>query len=56
VVLTVPVIETAHYISALLRHNQFNTRAKRNGKVMSVSTKNIVFWQIGRQQQSAVRW
>jgi hypothetical protein len=36
VVLTVPVLETAHYISKLLRHHQFNTRAKRNGKVMRV--------------------
>ena len=28
VALTVPVLETAHYISKLLRHPHFNTRAK----------------------------
>ena len=56
VALTVPVLETAHYISALVHHPHFNTRAKRNGKVMRVSTRSIVFWQIGRQQQTAVRW
>jgi hypothetical protein len=54
--LTVPVLETAQYVCALLRHPQFNTRAKRNGKVMRVSTKTIVFWQTGRQQQATVRW
>lgn len=56
VTLTVHVLETAHYISKLLRHPHFNTRAKRNGKVMKVSTKSINFWQIGRQRQSIVRW
>jgi len=56
VVLTVPVLETAHYVSKLLRHPHFNTRAKRNGKVMKVSTKNINSWEIGRQRQSTARW
>jgi hypothetical protein len=53
--LTVPVLETAHYISKLLRHPQFNTRAKRNGKVIRVSTKNINFWDIRRQRPSTTR-
>jgi hypothetical protein len=56
VVLTVPVIETAHYVSKLLPHPRFNTRAKRMGKVIKVSTKNITFWEIGRQRQSIVTW
>ena len=56
VALTVPVLETARYISELLRHPHFNTRAKRDGKVIRVSTKSIVFWQIRRQQQTSVRW
>jgi hypothetical protein len=56
VVLTVPVLETAHYVSKLLRHPRFNTRAKRIGKVIKVSTKNITFWEIGRQRQSIARW
>jgi hypothetical protein len=54
--LTVPVLETAQNACALLRHPQCNPRAKRNGKVMRVSTKTIVFWQTGRQQKSSVRW
>jgi hypothetical protein len=56
VALTVPVLETAHYISRLLRHPLFDTRAKRNGKVIRVSTKNINFWEIGRQRQTSTPW
>ena len=56
VALTVPVLETADYISKLLRHPHFNTRAKRNGKVVRVSTKSITFWELGRQRQSTTRW
>jgi len=56
VALTVPVLETADYIAKFLRHPQFNTRAKRNGKVIKVSTKSINFWAIGRQQHGTVRW
>lgn len=56
VALTVPVLETAQYVSKLLRHPHFDTRAKRNGKVVKVSTKAITFWEIGRQRQSTARW
>jgi len=56
VALTVAVLETADYIAKFLRHPHFNTRAKRNGKVIKVSTKSIIFWAIGRQQHGTVRW
>jgi hypothetical protein len=56
VALTVPVLETAQYISKLLRHPDFNTRAKRNGRVVRVSTKSIAFWEIGRMQQRTIHW
>jgi hypothetical protein len=56
VVLTVPVMETAYYVSKLLRHPRFNTRVKRMGKAIKVSTKNITFWEIGRQRQSIATW
>ena len=54
VALTVPVLETAQYISKLLRHPDFNTRAKRNGRVVRISTKSIAFWEIGRMQQRTI--
>jgi hypothetical protein len=56
VILTVPVLETAQYISNLLRHTHFNTRAKRKGKIMKISQKSITFWQIGKQRQTTVIW
>jgi hypothetical protein len=56
VTLTVPVLETAHYISKLLRHPHFNTRAKRKGKVIKISTQGVTFWELGRQRQSTVHW
>ena len=56
VTLAVPVLETADYISRFLRHPNFNTRARRNGKVIKVSTKSINFWAIGRQRQSTTNW
>jgi hypothetical protein len=56
VALTVPVLETAQYISKLLRHPHFNTKAKRSGKVIRISTTNINSWQLGRHRQGTVRW
>ena len=55
VVLTVPVLETADYIRKVLRHPDFKTRAKRNGKVMKVSTDRITLWETGRQRQTTTR-
>jgi hypothetical protein len=56
VILTMPVLETARYIRQLLRHPDFNTRAKRNGKVIKVSTDRITWWKIGQQRQSIIHW
>ena len=56
VVLSVPVLETAYYIRKVLRHPDFKTRAKRNGKVMKVSTERITLWESGRQRRSTTRW
>jgi hypothetical protein len=56
VALTVPVLQTADYIFRLLRHPYFNTRAKRNGKIIRVSTMTISYWAMGRQRQETIRW
>lgn len=55
VVLTVPVLETALYIRKVLRHSDFNTRAKRNGKVIRVSIDILTSWDTKRRRSSA-RW
>jgi hypothetical protein len=51
VFLAVPVLETAFYIRKLLRHPDFRTRAKRNGKVIKVSTEKIAVWERGQQRR-----
>jgi hypothetical protein len=56
VVITVPVLETALYVRRLLRHQRFNTRAKRQGKVIRISTAKIVWWQLGERRQLSLDW
>lgn len=55
-VITVPVPETALYMRRLLRHREFNTRAKRQGKVIRISTAKIVWWQLGERRQLFLNW
>ena len=50
-VITVPVLETALYVRRLLRHRAFNTKAKRQGKVIRISSAKIVWWQLGEERQ-----
>jgi hypothetical protein len=56
VVLNVPVLETADYIRKVLRHPEFKTRAKRNGKVLKVSTDRITLWEARPQRRSTSHW
>jgi len=56
VVLTVPVLETALYIRRLLRHPMFKTRAKRQGKVVNVSTRKIAYWQADQERLVNLAW
>ena len=56
VVLAVPVLETALYIRRLLRHPLLKTRAKRQGKVVKVSTDKIALWQTGEERLISLAW
>lgn len=56
VILSMPVLETANYIHKLLRHSDLSTRAKRDGKVVKISTDRIILWEIGRERQRIIRW
>lgn len=51
-----PIAEMAVYIRRFLRHPQFNTHAKRLGKVIKVTSQRIEFWQQGRSAKSVMRW
>lgn len=56
VVLAVPVLDTAAYIRRILRHPMLKTRAKRQGKVVKVSTQRIALWQPGQERMRSVGW
>lgn len=56
VVLAVPVLDTAAYIRRLLRYPMLKTRAKRQGKVVRVSTHRIALWQIGQERLRSLSW
>jgi hypothetical protein len=56
VVLTVRKDETAHYLRRILRHREFNTRAKRMGCVVRVGSVEIVCWKKGSEQEERIRW
>jgi len=56
VVLSVPVLETAAYIRRLLRYPMFKTRARRQGKVMKISSAKITWWQKDRERLISLDW
>ena len=56
VVLSVSVAETAAYIRRLLRHPQLNTRARRSGKVLKLSSGKILMWQGNSRPFIGVAW
>jgi hypothetical protein len=56
VVLSVRKDEAAHYIRSYLRHQEFNTRAKRMGCVVRASPVEIVYWKRGWEREETTRW
>jgi hypothetical protein len=52
----VPLGEMSKYIGRFLRHPQFNTHAKRLGKVIRVTAQRIEVWQRDRPTKLIIRW
>lgn len=48
--------ESAIFIRRLLRHPEFNTQAKRLGKVIRVSYSGLIVWQLHAQQEIFQDW
>jgi hypothetical protein len=48
--------ETAFFIRRLLRHSEFNTRSKRMGKVIQLTSGRIHVWQIHAIAQRRLIW
>jgi hypothetical protein len=56
VVTAVRQYEVAAFVRRFLRHPMFDTKAKRTGKIIRLSSSGIGFWQTRRQQETAVGW
>ena len=48
--------EAATFVRRLLRHREFNTQAKRMGKVIRLSTVELSVWEIHREKESNFAW
>ena len=48
--------EAATFVRRLLRHKEFNTQAKRMGKVIRLSTVGLSVWEIHEEQEIKVTW
>lgn len=54
--LAVHISETAIFVRRLPQHDNFNTQAKRVGKVIRISSGGISFWQINEDRELRVGW
>ncbi|MGH7201081.1 MAG: DUF5615 family PIN-like protein [Planctomycetaceae bacterium] len=48
--------ETASFSRRVLRHPEFDTRAKRMGAVIRVSHKNLRIWRLNAEQEATIDW
>ena len=56
VYLTVDEERAADYIRRVLRHQQFNTIAKRMGSILRVSPEQITVWRLHATEELIVAW
>ena len=56
VITAVGQYEVAAFVRRFLRHPAFDTKAKRTGRIVRLSSSGIVFWQTRRQRETAVEW
>lgn len=56
VVAAVGQYEVAAFVRRLLRHPMFDTKARRAGKIIRLSSSAINFWQTRHNQETRVGW
>ncbi len=56
VYLAVGQSEVATFIQRLLKHSAFNIKAKRMGKIISISHLHIRFWQLRQDSETLLEW
>jgi hypothetical protein len=48
--------EAATFVRRLLRHKEFNTQAKRMGKVIRVATGGLTVWEVRGEKERNFAW
>jgi hypothetical protein len=48
--------KTAQFVRRLLRHKVFNTKAKRMGKIICLSSTGLSVWQLHADQEISLDW
>ena len=54
--ITVRFFETAKYLRPFLKLEQFNTIAKRIGKVIQISADKIIYWELNSVEMKKISW
>lgn len=56
VCLAVSQYESASFTRRFLRHSEFNTRAKRMGKVVRITHVGLQIWQLNAENEKVLKW
>jgi hypothetical protein len=56
VCLDISLAQGAQYIRRFLRHPSFNTKSKRMGKVVRVTSSSVTYWALGSQDHVKSFW
>jgi hypothetical protein len=52
----IPPQELSGWIVRFLHHREFNTHAKRLGRIIKVTPERIEYWEVGREEKTVVKW
>jgi len=56
VVLDISESQVAEFVRRFMRHKDFNTKAKRMGRVVKITTDGIYWWEISATSEKKLRW
>lgn len=56
VVLDISESQVAEFVRRFMRHKDFNTKAKRMGRIVKITTDGIYWWEISATSEKKLRW
>ena len=56
VVLDISESQVAEFVRRFMRHKDFNTKAKRMGRIVKITTDGIYWWEINATSEKKLRW